>query len=67
MCASGGGAHARECVLLRERGVKPAMLNYTDKNWLYTALSILRVLFLKQVRLASESILSFEIKHKILG
>ena len=43
------GLHQRECGLLSESGVKPGLSSFTETNWLYTALSLLRVLFLKQV------------------
>ena len=44
-----GGLHERECGLLTECGVKPGLNSFTETNWLYTALGLLRVLFLKQV------------------
>ena len=46
-----GGDHSRECRLLAETGVTPGINSYTETNWLYTAISLLRVLFLKQVSL----------------
>ena len=41
--------HATECKLFSEKGVNPKFENYSDKQWLYTAVAILRMLLLKQV------------------
>ena len=41
--------HATECQLFSKNGVNPKFENYSDKHWLFTAVSILRMLLLKQV------------------
>jgi len=40
--------HARECRLFANCGFKPTFDSYSEQHWLYTAIGILRVLFLKQ-------------------
>ena len=41
--------HQRECKLFSQQGVTPTLRNFSEQNWMYLAVGILRALFLKQV------------------
>ena len=41
----------RECQLFQQHQVSPKLRNYSEQHWMYLAVGILRVLFLKQVRI----------------
>jgi len=40
--------HRRECKLFSQQGVTPTLRNFSEQNWMYLAVGILRTLFLKQ-------------------
>ena len=59
MCSSGcqqREEHARECRLFSSCGFSPTFDSYSEQHWLYTAIGILRTLFLKQVLSSSPKI-----------